>query len=188
MVLEFMRRGHPLRGHSVSTRSPSLRDGEGLAVIYASSSDASFSAVRRWSAICSRALARFCTGAFRTRVKDVKGPLRVDASIAMSWSRAGEVGDLFDAAGVDEFVFHHAAKDLHLDALPLNRRRQRFYHAGDIVISDDVGGWPVDDGVDVADTDLVGRDLDEVIFGDEDSAAAFDDIAPQVVHLSSVDV
>ena len=42
--------------------------------------------------------------------------------------------------------------------------------------------------VDVLDSDLVGGDLDEVVFGDEDSAAAVGDIAAEVVHLSGVDV
>ena len=37
----------------------------------------------------------------------------------------------------------------------------------------------VDDLVDVADADLVGGDFDEVVFGDEDSAATVGDIAAQ---------
>ena len=75
---------------------------------------------------------------------------------------------MLDTVGVDRFALHDSAEDLDFEALVLDGCGQCFDHCGDVVIGDDVCGWAVDDFVDVLDTDLVGGDFDEVVFGDED--------------------
>ena len=84
---------------------------------------------------------------------------------------------MLDAVGIDHLALHDSAEDLYFEALVFDGCGQGFDHAGDVVIGDDVCGGTVDDFVDVLDSDLVGGDFDEVVFGDEDSAAAVGDLA-----------